>query len=176
MSGEFPRKYWWLVLIVVPIVVALIPYLIPKSEGPVLGPGTPTGQGTPTSQESKIPPQVPQRGQPNCGKIWLHANPSSVTVPPGGEVSISLLATSGDANTPITEAEVALGAGGGAFQATGNRFEHGVTDSRGVYRTAWRAPVFSGQSGKFPYVLDFQAKKPGCEVGEAKITVDVISQ
>ena len=68
-----------------------------------------------------------------------------------------------------------LGAGAGAFQVTGNRFEHGVTDGHGVYRTAWRAPEMTGNSGRFQYGLDFSAKKPGCENGEAKITVEVVS-
>ena len=177
MPEEYPRNYWWLVLVVVPIAVALIPYVLSKSErgSTEPGPGSQPVRNGSAPREPGTPPSEAGREQPNCGKIWLHANPSSLSVAPGGEVTISLLTTSGDANTPVPAAEVTLGGGAGSFQVTGNRFEYGVTDGHGVYRTAWRAPEMTRNGGKFLYGLDFSAKKPGCETGEAKITVEVIA-
>lgn len=126
--------------------------------------------GTSTQNQSK---NEKGNNQPNPvpvpeEKILVEASPDPYTIMAGEQASINVLAYTGD-KTPLANAHVEIGAGGGFFSISGNHVELGTTNNNGIFKTYWKAPDPSATA----YVMGVTVSKDGFIIGKTEVTVHV---
>ena len=93
-------------------------------------------------------------------------NPQSIS--PGGVTMITVIARRLD-GSPIPNAKVSIGAGGGSFVDSGTYNTTGTGDNNGIYRTTWKAPVPAAPA----YGMGVKVMKEGFQMGEAKVRIAI---
>ncbi|MBZ5573884.1 MAG: hypothetical protein LAO09_18620 [Acidobacteriia bacterium] len=132
---------------------------------PVVNPSTPSNPVRPASTpESERPAPAVEIG----GPIEVRCVLTPMVISPGGASELLIQATSTQ-NTPVSSANVKVGAGGGMFTSSGGITVVGTTAADGSFRTVWRSPDPATQR----YGFNVSVVKPGFDEGENDCTVTV---
>lgn len=105
--------------------------------------------------------------------ITVSVNTNPRTISAGGSTVVSVVVLSD--NSPVPNANVKVGAGGGYFSDTGNTVSTGTTDNNGVFKTVWYTydrSVYTG-TGYLYYAFSVSVNKQGYVSGDGEDQVKV---